>query len=547
MRLVTNLGTGTKLTLSFGLMAALIAIVGFVGIRGMGGMRENMAELYEKEALGVRYIKEANIHVIATQSAVRAALLDEQADKWIAEVRKRDDGFHAEFDKYRATLSRPEDIAKAKETETLFKELREVQDTLLGLMKSGAGGQARGMWGNLDPLLDAVAASLEELSERKVAAMEKTAERTWASYTERSRIVVVVILAAIAVATVLGVVITQLIVRPLRSAVRVLESVAEGDFTQRMESVSRDEVGRMAQALNRALESVGAALGEVNDAAQRTTGASRQMAQAAERLSSGAHEQASSLEETAASLEEITGTLKATAENTLKASEFAAGSRKVAEKGGSVVASTVQAMGEIDAASRKIVDITATIDSIAFQTNILALNAAVEAARAGEQGRGFAVVAAEVRSLAQRSATAAKEIKGLIQDSAEKVRAGSVLVERSGETLDEIVESAKRLTDLIAEIAQASREQSSGVDQVNRAISQMERVTQSNASQTEEISATSEALAAQATQLQALVGRFRLQGAAAPVAQPFAERSAAPPAPEIALPLAPAPQALLSR
>jgi methyl-accepting chemotaxis protein len=509
----SNLGTGKKLALSFGLMAALIAIVGYVGIRGMAEMRDELAELYEKEALGVRHIKEANINVIATQSAVRAALLDDQAGKWLTEVRKREADFHVEFEKYRGTLSRADDLAKAKEAATLFQELREVQDTVLGLVKSGASAQARGMWANLDPLLDAVGAALEELSQRKVAAMEKAAERTRESYEARTTIVVGVILGAVAAAALLGLVITRMIVQPLRRAVTVLESVAEGDFTQRLEITGRDEVGRMAFALNRALESVNAALVEVSAAADRTAGASRQMSQAAGHLSTGAQQQAASLEETAASLEEITSTLKNTAENTHKASDFAAGSRKVAEKGGSVVAATVQAMGEIDTASKKIVDIVSTVDAIAFQTNLLALNAAVEAARAGEHGRGFAVVAAEVRSLAQRSATAAKEIKTLIQDSAAKVQAGSRLVGESGETLNEIVESAKRLTDLIAEIAAASREQSEGVDQVNRAVAQMEQVTQSNAAQTEEITATSDALASQAEQLQQLVSRFRLERA----------------------------------
>jgi methyl-accepting chemotaxis protein len=514
----SNLSTGRKLALSFGLMAALIAVVGYVGIRGMGAMRDELAELYEKEALGVRHIKEANINVIATQSAVRAALLDDQADKWLDVIRKRETDFHVAFEKYRGTLSRPDDIAKAKEAATLFQELREVQDTVLGLVKSGSSAQARGMWANLDPLLDAVGAALEDLSQRKVAAMEKTAERTSESYDARTGVVVGVVLAAIAAAALLGLVITRMIVQPLRRAVVVLESVAEGDFTQRLEIAGRDEVGRMALALNRALESVNAALSEVRAAADRTAGASRQMSQAATHLSTGAQEQAASLEETAASLEQITSTLKHTAQNTLKASDFAAGSRKVAEKGGSVVAATVQAMGEIDASSRKIVDITSTIDAIAFQTNLLALNAAVEAARAGEHGRGFAVVAAEVRSLAQRSANAAKEIKALIQDSAAKVQAGSKLVGKSGETLTEIVASAQGLTDLIAEIAAASREQSAGVDQVNRAVAQMEQVTQSNAAQTEEITATSDALASQAEQLQELVARFKLQRSSLPAA-----------------------------
>jgi methyl-accepting chemotaxis protein len=186
------------------------------------------------------------------------------------------------------------------------------------------------------------------------------------------------------------------------------------------------------------------------------------------------------------------------------------GSRDTAEKGGQVVTDAVAAMGEINKSSKKIADIITTIDEIAFQTNLLALNAAVEAARAGEQGRGFAVVAAEVRSLAQRSATAAKEIKGLIHDSVQKVQGGSELVNQSGETLQEIVASVKKVTDIIGEIAAASQEQSSGIDQVNKAVGQMDQVVQTNAAHTEEVSSTAQLLAEQANQLQHLVAKFKL-------------------------------------
>jgi methyl-accepting chemotaxis protein len=216
------------------------------------------------------------------------------------------------------------------------------------------------------------------------------------------------------------------------------------------------------------------------------------------------------LEETAASLEEITGTVKQNADNARQANQLAVGSRDTAEKGGEVVTQAVSAMGEINQSSKKIADIITTIDEIAFQTNLLALNAAVEAARAGEQGRGFAVVAAEVRSLAQRSATAAKEIKALIQDSVQKVQDGSELVNKSGQTLQEIVSSVKKVTDIIGEIAAASQEQSGGIDQVNKAVGQMDQVVQSNAAQTEELASTAQSLTAQARQLQALVGRFRI-------------------------------------
>ena len=252
------------------------------------------------------------------------------------------------------------------------------------------------------------------------------------------------------------------------------------------------------------------ALLSVSEIADSVAAASHQLASAAEELSSGAQEQASSLEETASSLEQITGTIQQNADNAQQANQLAGNSRSVAEKGGDVVSRAVQGMSEINVASKKIADIITAIDEIAFQTNLLALNAAVEAARAGEQGRGFAVVAGEVRNLAQRSAAAAKEIKGLIQDSVAKVENGSELVNRSGQTLAEIVTSVKRVTDIVSEIAAASREQSGGIEQVNKAVTQMDQVTQANASETEELSGTAQELASQAARLQQLVAQFNL-------------------------------------
>jgi methyl-accepting chemotaxis protein len=307
-----------------------------------------------------------------------------------------------------------------------------------------------------------------------------------------------------------SVMMARFISRPLRQAVPVLEAVAAGDFTRRFKYESNDEMGRMAIALNRAVDGVRAALEEVRTAADQAAIAARELSAAGEHLSSGAQEQAASLEETAASLEEMTGTLRQSADNARQADQLASGARDVADHGGEVVATAVEAMGEINRASKKISDIITTIDEIAFQTNLLALNAAVEAARAGDQGRGFAVVAAEVRNLAQRSATAAKEIKTLIRDSTGKVEHGSALVNQSGQTLQEIVRSVKKVTDIIAEIAAAAAEQSSGIDQVNRAVTQMDQSVQSNATQTAELTATAHNLAAHAQQLQTLVGRFRL-------------------------------------
>jgi len=313
-----------------------------------------------------------------------------------------------------------------------------------------------------------------------------------------------------ALVVLLSLALARAIARPLGQAAAVLEALAAGDFTRRLDDDRKDEIGRMAHALNRAVDGMRGALEEVRAAADHTAVVARQVSGAGERLSSGAQEHAAALEQTAASLEEITSTLKQSAENARQADRLASGARDVATHGGQVVATTVGAMAEINRASTRIADIITTIDEIAFQTNLLALNAAVEAARAGEQGRGFAVVAAEVRSLAQRSAAAAREIKTLIHDSVGKVEAGSALVNQSGQALEEIVTSVKRVTDIIADIAAASAEQSTGIDQVNRAVTQMDETVQANTTQTADLSATARNLSAQAQQLQALVARFKL-------------------------------------
>ncbi len=296
--------------------------------------------------------------------------------------------------------------------------------------------------------------------------------------------------------------------RPLKRAAALLAKVELGDLTQRLKIDTTDEIGRLAKALNSALHNIEAVMAGVNHASKNLTSASNQLAKSAEVLASGTQEQAASLEQTSASLEQITASVRQNSDNARQASQFAVSSRDTAEKGGTVVHSAMSAMTEINEASGKIAAIIRAIDDIAFQTNLLAVNASVEAARAREHGKGFAVVATEVRTLAQRSSAAAKEIKALIGDSRRKVENGSTLVNRSGQTLAEIVTSVKRVTDIVGEIASASREQSLGIEQVNTAMLQMDQVMQSNSSQTEQLSTTASTLATQAAHLERMIGRF---------------------------------------
>jgi len=299
----------------------------------------------------------------------------------------------------------------------------------------------------------------------------------------------------------------------LDEVVRVLGALAKGDLTETISNEYHGTFGRLKDDSNTTVEQLTEVITRIKAAAETINTASKEIATGNSDLSQRTEQQASNLEETAASMEEITSTVKQNADNAKQANQLAAGASEIAVRGGEVVGKVVATMSSISDSSKKIVDIISMIDGIAFQTNILALNAAVEAARAGEQGRGFAVVASEVRNLAQRSAAAAKEIKTLINDSVEKVAAGTDLADKAGKTMDEVVNSVKRVTDIMAEISAASVEQSSGIEQVNQAITQMDDVTQQNAALVEQAAAAAESLEEQAEQLTALISTFKLSGA----------------------------------
>ncbi|UYK78439.1 methyl-accepting chemotaxis protein [Xanthomonas sacchari] len=318
----------------------------------------------------------------------------------------------------------------------------------------------------------------------------------------------------------------------LQALSTLLKAIAAGDLTARMHGQFQGVFATMRDDANATTEQLAAIVARIQTAAVSINGAAAEIAAGNDDLSRRTEQQAASLEETAASMEELTSTVKQNAEHARQANQLAAGAASVASQGGAVVGQVVETMSGIEASSKKIADIISVIDGIAFQTNILALNAAVEAARAGEQGRGFAVVASEVRTLAQRSANAAKEIKGLIDDSVGRVAQGSALVEQAGTTMQEIVASVQRVTDIMGEISAASQEQSAGIEQVNQTITQMDEATQQNAALVEEATAAARSMEDQAGQLNQAVALFKLDTSAAVAsAAPAPVRRPAPPAP----------------
>jgi methyl-accepting chemotaxis protein len=331
-----------------------------------------------------------------------------------------------------------------------------------------------------------------------------TAERTY-------RVAVaVIILAMLAACVGLWLFMRKAVLSPISNAVQFAERISQGDLTVDIHSHSRDEAGQLLRMLGTMKGSLGEVVSTVRRSAENVVTAAGQVSAGTTDLSQRTEEQASSLEETAASMEELASTVKQNADNARQADELARNASKRAEQGGVEVVRVVATMTEISDSAKRITEIVSVIDSIAFQTNILALNAAVEAARAGEQGRGFAVVASEVRSLAQRSAQAAKEIKQLIGNSVEKVSNGTQLVEQAGDTIQNLVIDVKRVTELMASIAEASAEQSRGVAQVNKTVTEMDKVVQQNAAAVQESAAAAEGMRQQAESLVRAVSAFRL-------------------------------------
>ncbi|MCB1764837.1 MAG: HAMP domain-containing protein [Candidatus Competibacteraceae bacterium] len=351
---------------------------------------------------------------------------------------------------------------------------------------------------------------MEKLEVIQNEATRNSYNESIASSKRITKMSILVSIIAIIVSIPLAWFLARLITRLLREVTAVSDRIASGDLTADIRVIPKDETGKILTSMRGMATRLRDIVSNVIHSTDQLTAVAAEIAQGSADLSQRTEEQASALEETASSMEELTSTVKHSANNAGQANQLADAARSQAEQGERIVDQAVVAMSAINASSRKIADIIGVIDEIAFQTNLLALNAAVEAARAGEHGQGFAVVADEVRKLAQRSADAAKEIKTLITDSVTKVEDGSQLVERSGQTLQEIVTAIKKVSDIVAEIATASREQANGIEQVNKAVLQMDQFTQQNAALVEQTAAASQTMGVQTRELQQLMGFFTL-------------------------------------
>ena len=512
---LSNLNIASRLSLGFGIVGVMLVAMIIMSNASLLRVNNGTKDLVEHRipAIDMSNRLEGQINVIAI--ALRNMMLNAEPidrQKQVDAIGKARTTITATLAEIEPVLAgHPEELAILRTMQGASTSYLTGVTELLALINAGQEEPAKTYLTNelrprLARLKEATGAELalqKDLAAKAAASAAATYDSTmWQTWALGSL--------ALAFAALVATLITRSITVPVRRALEVANTVAAGDLTSRIDVTSHDETGRLLQALKTMNENLARTVGAVRIGTDTIAVAASQVAAGSQDLSGRTEQQAGALEETASSMEELTSTVKQNADNARQANKLAETASNVAARGGEVIHQVVDTMDQINASSSKISDIIGVIDGIAFQTNILALNAAVEAARAGEQGRGFAVVASEVRNLAQRSAAAAKEIKTLIGDSSSKVADGSKLVAQAGATMQEIVESVRRVTDIMTEISAASVEQTAGIEQINQAVAQMDEGTQQNAALVEEAAAASASMQDQAAMLAAAVAVFRI-------------------------------------
>jgi methyl-accepting chemotaxis protein len=508
-----NLKIGTRLSLSFAAVLVLMVVLIVVTLIRMGQINDATDRLVNTSMKNQRNVAEwAKIIEVNSVLSEMAYRTTDPAEIKVIDERMAAGSVRSSAlqEQIKAGLRNPASQAQFEAVSAARAPYLAARKALLAAKNAGDVEGAKAIFdGQVRPASAAYVASVDALSNAQLKSAAAVAADVSAAYESARMTLIGLGIVALLLGIGFAVYITRSIVGPIRAAVAVADRVSSGDLGSRITVSSRDETGQLMTALQKMNTNLLDIVGQVRVGTDTIATASAEIAAGNLDLSSRTEQQASSLEETASSMEELTSTVRQNADNARRANTLAAEAAGIAGQGGTVIAQVVNTMSEINASSRKIVDIISVIDGIAFQTNILALNAAVEAARAGEQGRGFAVVASEVRNLAHRSAAAAKEIKGLIDDSVTKVEAGTSLVDNAGATMENIVQSISRVTGIMGEISLASDEQSAGIEQVNQAITEMDQVTQQNAALVEEASAAAEAMQEQAAHLASVVSVFK--------------------------------------
>jgi methyl-accepting chemotaxis protein len=509
-----KLNIANRLRLGFGLLTALIVMIAFVGMSSVDKLHQGTNELASSAWPRIR---QATIALDSARQCMNALgqLAAAPATEASAIGIER---FKSKLVDVDRALELLEEMLTDPEARTLLADAKASRDNYVAvamqvqqLIVAGRQEEARALaFGPATVALQAFASTLAKQVSVQEHQFDATAEQANTIFANAGLLVGGAEAVAILLALTAAVVITRSVLRPLNRAVEVASVIATGDLTGMIEVDRDDEAGRMMQALQTMNAALRDMVARVRFSSEGIAATAREIANGNLELSSRTEQQAGALEETASSMEEMASTVRQNAENALLANQLAGHASSIARKGGEVMEQVVGTMGDISDSSRRIVDIIAVIDGIAFQTNILALNASVEAARAGEQGRGFAVVAGEVRNLAQRSALAAKDIKDLIGDSVKKVDAGLQLVQQAGNTVEDVVASVQRVTDIMAEISSASVEQEGGISQVSQAIAEIDTVTQHNAALVEEASGAAASLNEQAGDLARMAALFKI-------------------------------------